>query len=122
MPLRSEADPGEPFALVYTSGTTAKPKPVELTYGNFEASAIANAANLGVEPDDRWLCCMPLFHVGGLSILTRSAINQTEAVIHDGFDVERVKQALANERITLVSLVPTQLSRLLEAGVTAPYL
>lgn len=115
----SRVDPDAVFAVIHTSGTTGAPKPVELTYGNFHASALANAANLGVEPDDRWLCCMPLFHVGGLSILTRSAINQTEAVIHDGFDVERVKSALAEERITLVSLVPTQLSRLLDAGLTS---
>ncbi len=114
---RSRAEPDEVFALLHTSGTTGAAKPVELTYGNFHASAVANAANLGVRPDDRWLCCMPLFHVGGLSILTRSAINQTEAVVHEGFDTERVLEALTNERITLVSLVPTQLRRLLEAGL-----
>jgi O-succinylbenzoic acid--CoA ligase len=119
---RESADPDEVFAVIHTSGTTGQPKPVELTYGNFHASALANAANLGVEPHDRWLCCMPLFHVGGLSILTRSAINQTEAVIHDRFDVQRVKHALAEERITLVSFVPTQLSRLLDLGVAAPHL
>jgi O-succinylbenzoic acid--CoA ligase len=118
----TRVDPDATFVVIHTSGTTGKPKPVELTYGNFHASALANAANLGVEPDDRWLCCMPLFHVGGLSILTRSAINQTEAVIHEGFDVDRVKTALAEDRITLVSLVPTQLSRLLDAGATAPHL
>jgi len=117
---RTSADPDEVFAVIHTSGTTGRPKAVELTYGNFHSSAVANAANLGVELDDRWLCCMPLFHVGGLSILTRSAINQTEAIIHDGFDTERVNKALAEDRITLVSLVPTQLSRLLEAGVHAP--
>jgi O-succinylbenzoic acid--CoA ligase len=114
----TRVEPDAVFVVIHTSGTTGKPKPVELTYGNFHASAIANAENLGVEPDDRWLCCMPLFHVGGLSILTRSAINQTEAVIHDGFDVERVLRAIADERITLVSLVPTQLRRLREAGLS----
>jgi O-succinylbenzoic acid--CoA ligase len=118
--LRSEADPAEPFALIYTSGTTGLPKPVELTYGNVYASALANAENLGVDLDDRWLCCMPLFHVGGLSILTRSAINQTEAVVHDGFDVPAVLHALEEEAITLVSLVATQLRRLLDAGLEAP--
>jgi O-succinylbenzoic acid--CoA ligase len=118
----TRVDPDSTFVVIHTSGTTGRPKPVELTYGNFHASAVANAQNLGVQPDDRWLCCMPLFHVGGLSILTRSAVNQTEAVIHDGFDLDEVKQALAEERITLVSLVPTQLSRLLDAGVTAPHL
>jgi O-succinylbenzoic acid--CoA ligase len=113
-------EPDEVFAVIYTSGTTGAPKPVELTYGNFHASALANAENLGVEPDDRWLCCLPLFHVGGLSILTRSAINQTEAVIHEGFDTERVLHALEEEHITLVSLVATQLRRLLDAGLEAP--
>src|SRR4051812_36271264 len=114
---RSRIDPDEVFVVIHTSGTTGRPKPVELTYGNFHASAVANAQNLGVQPDDRWLCCMPLFHVGGLSILTRSAINRTEAVIHDGFDVEKVMKALAEERITLVSLVATQLRRLRDAGL-----
>jgi O-succinylbenzoic acid--CoA ligase len=118
--LRTEADPAEVFARIYTSGTTGAPKPVELTYANFEASARANAENLGVEPDDRWLCCMPLFHVGGLSILTRSAINQTEAVIHERFDVQAVLHALEEEAITLVSLVATQLRRLLDGGLEAP--
>jgi O-succinylbenzoic acid--CoA ligase len=51
---RSHVDPDEVFAVMHTSGTTGKPKPVELTYGNFHASALANAANLGVAPDDRW--------------------------------------------------------------------
>lgn len=117
---RGPGGSSEVFAVVHTSGTTGQPKPVELTYGNFEASARASAAVLGVEDDDRWLCCMPLFHVGGLSILTRSAINMTEAVVHDGFDVQRVLHALEEERITLVSLVATQLKRLLDAGLEAP--
>jgi O-succinylbenzoic acid--CoA ligase len=118
--LRAEADPDETFALIYTSGTTGQPKPVELTYGNFHASALASAENLGVDPDDRWLCCLPLFHVGGLSILTRSAINGTEAVIHQGFDVQAVLHALEEEGITLISLVAIQLRRLLDAGLEAP--
>jgi O-succinylbenzoic acid--CoA ligase len=84
------------------------------------ASALASATNLGVDPADRWLCCMPLFHVGGLSILTRSAVNETEAVVHPGFDVEAVKRALEDEGITLVSLVATQLRRLLDAGLEQP--
>ena len=118
--FRHETDPDDPLAVVYTSGTTGTPKAVELSYGNFFASAQANAENLGMEPDDRWLCCMPLFHVGGLSILTRSAIYGTHAVVHDGFDVDAVKRALEDEGITIVSLVATQLRRLLDAGLADP--
>ena len=120
--IRGECESRAVCVRIYTSGTTGRPKPVDLTYGNFHASAVASAANLGVQADDRWLCCMPLFHVGGLSILTRSVINQTEAVIHDGFDADRVASALAEDHITLISLVPTQLSRLLDLGVSAPHL
>ena len=115
--LRTTIEPGATLAIIHTSGTTAAPKPVELTYGNFEASAAASAANLGVEPGDRWLCAMPLFHVGGLSILTRSAIYGTCAVVHERFDAAAVRASLESGEATLVSLVATMLGRLREAGL-----
>ncbi|MEX2445794.1 MAG: AMP-binding protein, partial [Dehalococcoidia bacterium] len=76
----------QPHSLIYTSGTTGRPKGAVLTHGNFYWSAVASAANLGVREDDRWLACLPLFHVGGLSILLRSAIYGTTAVVHERFD------------------------------------
>jgi O-succinylbenzoic acid--CoA ligase len=104
--------------LIFTSGTTGEPKPVALTEANHEASAIASAWNLGVEPDDRWLCCLPLWHVGGLSILHRSAMYGTTAVLHDGFEAERVRKEIEAGEITLVSLVSTMLRRLIDAGLS----
>jgi o-succinylbenzoate---CoA ligase len=104
--------------VIFTSGTSGEPKAVGLTAANHEASAIASAWNLGVSPDDRWLCCLPLWHVGGLSILHRSAIYGTTAVLHDGFDAERVRDELESGGITLVSLVSTMLRRLIDAGMT----
>jgi O-succinylbenzoic acid--CoA ligase len=68
-------------------------------------------------PEDRWLCCVPLSHIAGLGIVMRSVIYGTTAVIHDGFDVDRVGEALERDGITLVSLVTTMLTRLLDAGV-----
>jgi len=67
--------PEAPVAVMHTSGTTAAPKPVVLTYGNFEASALGSAVALGVDREERWLCPMPLSHVGGLMVLLRSAIS-----------------------------------------------
>jgi O-succinylbenzoic acid--CoA ligase len=116
--LREQVDPAATQVVIHTSGTTAAPKAVELTYGNFAASAEASAHNLGVEPDDRWLCAMPLFHVGGLSILTRSAIYGTCAVLHEGFDAERVRDSLESGEATLVSVVATMLRRLRAAGLS----
>jgi o-succinylbenzoate---CoA ligase len=108
--------------VMYTSGTTAAPKPVELTYANWEANAAGSALALGLDPDERWLCAMPLTHVGGLSILIRSAVYGTTVVLHERFDAEAVLGELMDpaRAITIVSLVPTMLSRLLDAGLTAP--
>ncbi len=106
--------------VIHTSGTTAAPRPVELTYGNFLWSALGSAVALGLDPRERWLCALPLSHVGGLSILVRSAIYATTVVVHERFETERVLAALREQRITLVSLVATTLARLLDAGLERP--
>jgi o-succinylbenzoate---CoA ligase len=118
-------------AIIHTSGTTSAPKPVQLTYGNFLWSALGSAVALGVDPGERWLCNLPLSHVGGLSILMRSAIYATTAVVHERFDTELALRALtagdgdipehrARGPVTLVSLVATTLARLLDAGLRCP--
>jgi o-succinylbenzoate---CoA ligase len=116
LPMLGEHDTDDICAYVLTSGSSGTPKPIGLTYGNFLWSAMGGAFNIGVDPADRWLCCLPLSHIAGLSIVMRSAIQGTTAVVHDGFDVERVARSLAEDGITVVSLVTTMLSRLLEAG------
>ena len=116
LPLLGEVDLDDVCTKVLTSGTSGSSKLVELTYGNHLWSAVGSAFNLGVSPDDRWLCCLPLFHVSGLSILLRSAIYGTTAVVQDGFDVDRVAESLERDGITIVSLVTTMLTRLLDAG------
>ena len=111
-----------PVAVMHTSGTTAAPKPVVLSAGNFLASALGSAVALGLDPAERWLCPMPLTHVGGLSIPIRSSIYATTVVLHGRFDTEAVLDELMDpaRRITLVSLVPTMLARLLDAGLRDP--
>jgi o-succinylbenzoate---CoA ligase len=106
--------------IVHTSGTTAAPRPVELTYGNVLWSALGSGVALGVDPGERWLCALPLSHVGGLSILLRSAIYATSAVVHERFETELVLDALDRGGVTLVSVVATTLTRLLDAGLERP--
>ncbi len=120
---RAAADDRDPaVAVMHTSGTTAAPKPVVLTHGNWMANALGSAVALGLDPAERWLCPMPLTHVGGLSIPIRSAIYATTAVVHGRFDTAAVLEELMDpeRRITLVSLVSTMLSRLLDAGLRRP--
>ncbi|HUB35935.1 MAG TPA: AMP-binding protein [Solirubrobacteraceae bacterium] len=107
-------------AVIHTSGTSAAPRPVELTYGNFLWSAIGSAVALDRGGEDRWLCALPVSHVGGLSILIRSAIYATTAVVHQRFETEAVLGALREGRVSLVSLVGTTLARLLDAGLERP--
>jgi O-succinylbenzoic acid--CoA ligase len=118
--LRAGHDLRAVAAIIHTSGTTSAPRPVELTYGNFLWSALGSAVALGVDPRERWLCALPVAHVGGLSILVRSAIYASTAVVHERFELDRVLEALADQQITLVSLVATTLDRLLEAGLARP--
>jgi o-succinylbenzoate---CoA ligase len=116
LPLLGEHDMDEIACRVLTSGSSGTPHPVGLTYGNFLWSAVGSAFNIGVEPEDRWLCCLPLSHISGLGIVMRSVIYGTAAVVHDGFDVDRAGAALEGDGITVVSMVATMLTRLLEAG------
>ena len=108
--------------VVHTSGTSGRPKPVELTYGNWLWSALGSCVALGLDPAERWLCALPLSHVGGLSIVLRSAIYATTAIVHERFDTERVLYELGRPEggATIVSLVPTTLQRLLDAGLREP--
>jgi O-succinylbenzoic acid--CoA ligase len=116
LPLLGENDMDDVCARVLTSGSSGTPKPVGLTYGNFLWNAVGSGFNIGVDPADRWLCCVPLSHIAGLGIVMRSVIYGTAAVVHDGFEVDRVAASLESDGITVVSVVATMLTRLLEAG------
>lgn len=103
--------------ILFTSGTTGEPKAVRLTGRNLVASAFASALRLGVIPDDRWLCCLPMYHMGGLAPAIRSVLYGTELLVQPEFDASRTARLLESDGVTGVSLVPTQLTRLLDEGV-----
>ena len=91
-----------------------------LTYANHWWNAIGSALNLGMTQDDRWLACMPLFHVGGMAILLRSVIYGITAVVHPSFDEHAVNRAIDEDGITIVSVVATMLQRMLRRMMTSP--
>lgn len=107
-------DPALPLAIVYTSGTSGKPKGAILPRRAFLASAAASAVNLGWQADDRWLLCMPLCHVGGLSILTRCLLARRPVVLVPRFEPRAVLAAIAREQASILSVVPTMLAALLD--------
>ncbi|MCW2309049.1 O-succinylbenzoic acid--CoA ligase [Rhodobium gokarnense] len=98
--------------LIATSGSSGRPKAVMLTGAALAAAAKASEAATPLGPGDVWLASLPLFHIGGFSILTRSALAGATALIHERFDAERVMESLKAGGVTHLSLVPAMLSRL----------
>jgi O-succinylbenzoic acid--CoA ligase len=107
--------------IIYSSGTTGRPKGVRLTYGNHYWSALASSLNLGNQRDDKWLAILPLFHVGGLSILFRSLLYGVPAVVHESFDPAAVNRAIDEQGVTIISVVATMLQRVLDEREDRPY-
>ncbi|MDQ1510747.1 MAG: o-succinylbenzoate---CoA ligase [Actinomycetota bacterium] len=108
--------PGDTAAIVVTSGTTAEPKGVELTRAGMEVMGRGYSAGLDADDRDCWLTCLPLHHVASLGALARAYVTGASWIAHERFDLDRVARAPREEHATIVSLVPTTLLRLLDAG------
>ena len=96
--------------VMATSGTTGEPKGVVLTHDAVRASALATTARLGLDPSvHRWLACLPLAHIGGLSVITKAIATGAPLTVLPGFERDAVLAASGPE--VVVSLVPTALLR-----------
>ena len=106
---------GGSHLVVFTSGSSGKPKGVRLTRLNLEAAAAASAAHLGHGAEDDWLLAMPLHHVGGLSIVVRQMYTGGSITMLPSFNATEFATAMKGG-VTMVSVVPTMLRRLLKLG------
>lgn len=107
------------LAVLASSGTTGTPKGVVLSRRAFSASARASHVNLPLAPTSRWIACMPFAHAGGLSILTRALAARSAVVLLPRFDAAEVARVAAASSATHLSVVPTMLRALLDAGGAA---
>ena len=112
--LVSEFNDDEVTTIMYTSGTTGKPKGVQQSFKNHFYSAISSALNLGLTDKDNWLCAVPIFHISGLSIIMRGLIYGMTVTLMDKFDAEKVTFLLKESSVSTMSVVPTMLQQLLE--------
>lgn len=114
-PEPETTEPAPAALVVFTSGTTGPPKGVRLSRLNLTAAATASAEHVGHGPEDDWLLAMPMHHVGGISIVVRQAHTGGSITMLPGFEPETFATAMKG-RVTMVSVVPTMLSRLIEHG------
>ncbi|MCC4420864.1 o-succinylbenzoate--CoA ligase [Limosilactobacillus reuteri] len=121
--LITSADPGELIpvfksnwvaSIMYTSGTTGKPKGVLQTFGNHFYSAVSSALNLGLSSADKWLCVAPIFHISGFSIIMRGLVYGMTVRLVEKFRAEEIERILANETVTIMSVVPFMLKKLIQ--------
>lgn len=127
LPLASLKEPGassrrrsEVALIIATSGSSGEPKGVMLEWKAIYNSALVVNRRLYLSATDCWLNCLPLFHVGGLSIIYRTALAGASMVLHEGFDAARVWRDIERYRVTHISLVPVMLVKLLEVAEGAP--
>ncbi len=113
---KSSLNPEEEMTIIYTSGSNAKPKAVIHTYANHHYNAIGNNEHLDLKSTDTWLLSLPLYHVGGLSIIFRCLLAGATIVVPDSNS--SLTEAILNHNISYMSLVPTQLLRLIKETVT----
>ncbi|WP_391202824.1 o-succinylbenzoate--CoA ligase [Psychrobacillus sp. L4] len=101
------------ITIMYTSGTTGHPKGVRQSLENHVMNATGSALNLGVQPNDCWLCTVPLFHISGFSILMRSVLYGMTVNLHTKFDAEKAVKEIMSGTVTRMSVVAVTLERMI---------
>ncbi|MCW0953437.1 o-succinylbenzoate--CoA ligase [Weissella ceti] len=110
-------EPSDVTSIMFTSGTTGRPKGVEQTFGNHYASAQATAQNFSLTADDTWLTVVPLFHISGFSIVMRSLILGLRVHFYDHYDPAELNEDIMAGKGTVISVVPMMLKGMLAAQV-----
>ncbi|HED37007.1 MAG TPA: o-succinylbenzoate--CoA ligase [Ignavibacteria bacterium] len=111
---RIESNKENIAVVLFTSGSTRKPKAVALTFNNIISSATNGNELFHHRKGDKWLASLPFYHIGGFSILVRASLFGCTIVIPEKLTTNAIKEAIDNYSPTHISLVTTQLKRLLE--------
>ncbi len=120
MVLEPSGARGDVQLIVTTSGSEGDPKGVMLSGANIAASVAASRDRLGLNSDDLWLNCLPMYHIGGIMILYRCLDAGAGMLLHSGFDAQGVWLDLQRHKVTHISLVPAMLARLLDVAEDSP--
>ncbi|MDZ7968361.1 MAG: long-chain fatty acid--CoA ligase [Nostoc sp. DedSLP03] len=115
-----EIDRHAPASIVYTSGTTGFPKGATLSHGNIISNMYSQNRCCGMQPDDRLLLYLPLFHCFGQNAILNAALNVCATIIlQRRFDLEQVLNAIATHQVTMFFGVPTVFINLLNSDLSS---
>jgi o-succinylbenzoate---CoA ligase len=103
--------------ILFTSGTSGKPKGVQLSFHNLRASFDNSDTVLNHDANDKWIASLPFYHIGGFSIITRAILSGTSIIIPKSLNTDDLADTIIIHRPTLLSLVSTQLRRLINLGI-----
>lgn len=110
----------EPATIVYTSGTTGIPKGATLSHSNVMSNIYAEIRCCKIQPDDRLLLYLPLFHCFGQNAILNSALNVCATIIlQRRFEPEQVLNTIASDRVTMFFGVPTVFIKLLNMDTSS---
>ena len=108
----------DPAVIIFTSGSTNKSKGIILSFNSLYQSAINSNQLLRYTRSDSWLATLPFYHVGGLSIITRSLLFGIPLILPDSLSVGEIKYSLSEWHPTFISLVAAQLKKFVDEGVS----
>jgi o-succinylbenzoate---CoA ligase len=103
--------------IMFTSGSSGKPKAVELSFSNLIHSAIIGNKYLNQTTDDRWLASLPFYHIGGFSIIFRALIFGTAIIFPADLKIKSLHSSIQSFNPSLISLVSSQMSELLNNNI-----
>jgi acyl-CoA synthetase (AMP-forming)/AMP-acid ligase II len=110
----AEVAPNDVHRLMYTSGTTGRPKGVMLTHANLAWKNLAHLVEFGFTSNDLGLACGPLYHVGALDLTTTSLLAAgASTIIHPAFDAAAVVEEIERSRVTCVWLAPAMVNAIM---------
>jgi len=114
---REELNLNDPAVIIFSSGSTSKSKGIILSFESLYNSSINGNHLLRYTISDRWLASLPFYHVGGFSIITRAILFGIPLLIPDSLTIQDLNQALINWQPTFISLVSTQLKKLVDEEI-----
>jgi len=114
-PGADDVSPEDPLLLLYTSGTTGRPKAAVISHRAEVARNLVTRAEFGVAPADTFVAWSPLYHMGAMDNALGTLMCGGKVIVHDGFDADRLARTVAEERLGWLLLMPGMVGRFIES-------